>query len=93
MLCLDKNIKNRIKNINNKRNKTIDHKKISLRKSEIYKNLKKIPVVPSKDCVPGRLYRNGCQKCLCKDDKTVVCTKKCFLSSSSKYKHFWVRTL
>ncbi|XP_050355914.1 uncharacterized protein LOC126777078 isoform X2 [Nymphalis io] len=41
------------------------------------KNSKKLPELPEGDCVPGKIYRKGCNKCFCNDQKVASCTKIC----------------
>lgn len=67
-------------------------KKESLRKksSSSEKTVKKklhngYPHLPKGKCVPGMIYKNGCKKCFCNENKVAKCTRSCSDGSSSKY--------
>ncbi|KAG6460629.1 hypothetical protein O3G_MSEX012109 [Manduca sexta] len=51
--------------------------------------LMEIPTLPD-TCVPGKIYKKGCQKCFCQDNKKGVCTKK---KNACKEKGFRIRYL
>lgn len=47
--------------------------------------LKDFPSVPKGDCVIGKIYKKGCQKCFCNENKVAICTKTCSENSSCEY--------
>lgn len=44
--------------------------------------LKDFPNLPKGDCVIGKIYRKGCRKCFCNENKVPICTKTCSENSS-----------
>ena len=85
MLCLDSTVQQKIESLKNKRNKTIEFKRRNVRGGDSYNKFQSFTnMVPPEECVPGRLYRNGCRKCLCRHNQVFTCTKKCHSSLQSE---------
>ncbi|XP_046973612.1 uncharacterized protein LOC124540195 [Vanessa cardui] len=53
-------------------------------KETVKKIKSNLPPLPEGECVPGKVYQKGCNKCFCNDQKMALCTRICKTTLSSR---------